>query len=77
MLPAVEAMGGEIVECAVLVDRSGGGTQHLTSPATGPDLPAALALAARSPDVRAGRRDLPACADGAPLHTPGSSGTGA
>ena len=24
MLPAVEAMGGEIVECAVLVDRSGG-----------------------------------------------------
>ena len=26
MLPAVEAMGGEIVECVVLVDRSGGGT---------------------------------------------------
>ena len=24
MIPAVEAMGGEIVECAVLVDRSGG-----------------------------------------------------
>src|SRR4051812_19855416 len=35
MLPAVEAMGGEIVEAAVLVDRSGGGTSVLTSPATG------------------------------------------
>ena len=34
MLPAVEAMGGEIVECVVLVDRSGGRTT-LKSPATG------------------------------------------
>ena len=34
MIPAVEAMGGEIVECAVLVDRSGG-TSSLASPATG------------------------------------------
>src|SRR4029079_10449103 len=34
MLPAVEAMGGEIVECVVLVDRSGGRTT-LTSPSTG------------------------------------------
>ena len=34
MLPAVEAMGGEIVECVVLVDRSGGRTT-LTSPTTG------------------------------------------
>ena len=33
MLPVVEAMGGEIVECAVLVDRSGG-RPTLTSPAT-------------------------------------------
>src|SRR5439155_12362482 len=35
MLPAVEAMGGEIIECVVLVDRSGGGTNTLTSPSTG------------------------------------------
>ena len=35
MLPAVEAMGGEIIECVVLVDRSGGGTNRLTSPSTG------------------------------------------
>src|SRR6188472_2526650 len=34
MLPAVEAMGGEIVDCVVLVDRSGG-RQTLTSPTTG------------------------------------------
>ena len=60
MLPAVEAMGGEIVECAVLVDRSGRDTNTLTSPIDRPDLPAALALAARPADVRAGRRDLPA-----------------
>src|SRR5512143_3815539 len=33
MLPAVEVAGGEIVECAVLVDRSGG-LSTLTSPAT-------------------------------------------
>ncbi len=34
MIPAVEAMGGEIIECAVLVDRSGG-RATLTSPTTG------------------------------------------
>src|SRR4051812_20799080 len=34
MIPAVEALGGEIVECVVLVDRSGG-LATLTSPATG------------------------------------------
>src|SRR3954453_22856205 len=34
MLPAVEAMGGETVECVVLVDRSGTGTATMTSPGT-------------------------------------------
>jgi len=38
MIPAVEALGGEIVECAVLVDRSGG-RQALTSPTTGRSYP--------------------------------------
>ena len=33
MIPAVEALGGEIVECLVLVDR-GGGRETLTSPTT-------------------------------------------
>ena len=59
MLPAVEAMGGEIVECVVLVDRSGG-RATLTSPRHRPDLPAALALAAGPADLRAGRRHVPA-----------------
>ena len=59
MMPAVEAMGGEIVECVVLVDRSGG-RSTLTSPATGRTLPAAFALAAGPADLRAGPRDLPA-----------------
>ena len=39
MLPAVEEMGGEIVECAVLVDRSGRDTNTLTSPVTGRTYP--------------------------------------
>ena len=59
MLPAVEAMGGEIVECVVLVDRSGGRTT-LTSPATGRVYPLRVALAARPADLRARPRDLPA-----------------
>ena len=39
MLPAVEAMGGEIVECDLLVDRSGGVTSTLTSPSSGRSYP--------------------------------------
>ncbi len=58
MLPAVEAMGGEIVECVVLVDRSGGKTT-LTSPTTGRVYPAAIAVAAGPSDVRARPRHLP------------------
>ena len=65
MIPAVEAMGGEIVECVVLVDRSGG-RETLTSPTTGRTYPLALALAARPADVRAGRGDLPAVRRGRP-----------
>src|SRR5258705_3505812 len=38
MIPAVEAMGGEIIECVVLVDRSGG-RSTLTSPLTGRTYP--------------------------------------
>ena len=70
MLPAVEAMGGEIVECVVLVDRSGGrATPHVAGDR--PRLPAALALAARPADLRAGPGTCPRCADGTPLHAPG------
>ncbi len=59
MIPAVEAMGGEIVECAVLVDRSGG-RPTLTSPATGRVYSAPGAVAARPADVRARPGDVPA-----------------
>jgi len=76
MLPAVEAMGGEIEECAVLVDRSGG-MAALTSPATGRVY---LVRALWSMDLTTfepGSRTCPGCASGMPLHAPGSTGTAA
>ena len=77
MLPAVEAMGGEIVECAVLVDRSGGGTATLTSPETGRTYPLRSLWQLDLPTYEPGPTTCPGCADGIPLHVPGSSGTGA
>jgi orotate phosphoribosyltransferase len=77
MLPAVESMGGEIVECAVLVDRSGGGTNTLTSPRTGRVYPLRSLWRLDLPTYEPGPATCPRCADGSPLHTPGSSGTGA
>jgi orotate phosphoribosyltransferase len=77
MLPAVEAMGGEIVECAVLVDRSGGGTASLTSPSSGRTYPLRSLWQLDLPTYEPGGATCPGCAEGTPLHTPGSSGTGA
>ncbi len=77
MIPAVEAMGGEIAECVVLVDRSGGGTNTLTSPATGRAYPLRSLWRLDLPTYEAGPATCPRCADGTPLDTPGSSGTGA
>jgi orotate phosphoribosyltransferase len=76
-LPAVEAMGGEIIECVVLVDRSGGGTNTLTSPETGRVYPLRSLWRLDLPTYEPGPATCPRCADGSPLHTPGSSGTGA
>ena len=59
MIPAVEAMGGEIVECVVLVDRSGGRDDPDLADDR-PRLPAPLALGARPADLRARPGDLPA-----------------
>ena len=70
MLPAVEAMGGEIVECSVLVDRSGGRTT-LTSPTTGRVYPLRSLWQLDLPTYEAGPATCPGCADGVPLHTPG------
>ena len=75
MVPAVEAMGGEIVECVVLVDRSGG-RATLTSPATGRTYPLRALWQLDLPTYEPGAATCPRCADGMPLHTPGSSGTG-
>jgi len=76
MLPAVEAMGGEIVECEVLVDRSGGTAATLTSPASGRTYPLRSLWRLDLPTHEPGPDTCPRCADGTPLHTPGSSGTG-
>ncbi len=76
MLPAVEAMGGEIIECAVLVDRSGG-MATLTSPTTGRTYPLRSLWQLDLPTYEPGPATCPGCADGLPLHAPGSTGTGA
>ena len=75
MLPAVEGMGGEIIECVVLVDRSGG-KASLTSPTTGRTYPLRALWQLELPTYEPGAATCPRCADGTPLHTPGSSGTG-
>jgi orotate phosphoribosyltransferase len=73
MLPAVEAAGGEIVECAVLVDRSGG-MATLTSPATGRVYPLRALWSLDLPTYEPGTETCPRCAAGEPLYAPGSTG---
>ena len=73
MLPTVEAAGGEIVECAVLVDRSGG-LGALTSPATGRSYPLRALWSLELPTYEPGATTCPPCAAGVALHAPGSTG---
>lgn len=73
MLPAVEAMGGEIVECAVIVDRSGG-KASVTSPTSGRVYPVRALWAMDLETYEAGP-GCPLCAAGTPLYAPGSTGT--
>lgn len=73
MIPAVEAMGGDIVECAVLVDRSGG-RATLSSPATGRTYPLRALWQLDLPTYEPGPDSCPGCAAGEPIHVPGSSG---
>jgi orotate phosphoribosyltransferase len=75
MLPAVEAMGGEVVECAVLVDRSDG-RPTLTSPRTGRVYPLRSLWQLDLPTFEPGPGTCPQCAAGAVLHAPGSTGAG-
>jgi orotate phosphoribosyltransferase len=74
MLPAVEAHGGEIVGCLVMADRSGG-TSVLISPATGRRYPLQALWRLEIPTFEPGPATCPRCADGAPLNSPGSTGT--
>ncbi len=76
MLPAVEAMGGDVVECVVLVDRSGG-RATLTSPASGRTYPLRALWQLDLPTYEPGAATCPRCADGTPLQAPGSAGAGA
>jgi orotate phosphoribosyltransferase len=76
MIPAVEALGGEIVGCEVLVDRSGG-RAALTSPTTGRTYPVRALWQLDLPTYEAGPETCPRCATGDPLHAPGSTGTSA
>jgi hypothetical protein len=75
MIPAVEAAGGEIVECAVLVDRSGG-RATLVSPASGRVYPLRALWQLELPTYEPGAGSCPRCAAGEPAVKPGSSGTG-
>ena len=75
MIPAVEALGGEIVECAVIVDRSGG-LSAITSPVTGRVYPLRALWRLQLPTYEPGAATCPRCAAGEPAVKPGSSGTG-
>jgi orotate phosphoribosyltransferase len=74
MIPEVEAAGGEIVDCHVLVDRSGG-TTTLTSPVTGRVYPLTALWVLDLPTYAPGLKTCPRCALGEPIHVPGSGGT--
>ena len=73
MLPPVEEAGGVVVGCAILVDRSGG-TASLISPLTGRTHPLLSLWVLDLPTHEAGAATCPMCADGIPLHAPGSTG---
>jgi orotate phosphoribosyltransferase len=75
MIPAVEEQGGEIIECEVLVDRSGG-RAALESPTTGRSYALRSLWQLDLPTYEPGPATCPRCADGTPLHAPGSTGTG-
>jgi orotate phosphoribosyltransferase len=73
MIPAVEALGGEIVSCVVLADRSGG-LAALTSPLTGRTYPLRALWQLQLPTYDPGPETCPACKAGVPLYAPGSTG---
>ena len=73
MIPAVEAAGGDIIECHVLVDRSGG-MATLTSPTSGRVYPLRALWVLELPTFEPGPATCPRCALGEPVQAPGSGG---
>ena len=73
MIPAVESAGGEIIECVVLVDRSGG-MSTLTSPGTGRRYPLSALWILDLPSYEPGSETCPLCTEGIELDAPGSKG---
>jgi orotate phosphoribosyltransferase len=76
MLPAVEAQGGEIAGCEVLVDRSRG-RATVESPRTGRSYPLRALWRLELPTYEPGPDTCPRCAAREPIVAPGSTGTGA
>jgi orotate phosphoribosyltransferase len=74
LLAASEAMGGEVVECEVLVDRSGYGRATLASPTTGRLYALRSLWQLDLPTYEPGPATCPRCADGTLLLTVGGTG---
>ena len=74
MLPPLERAGADLVLATVLVDRSGG-TEAVTSPATGRTYPVEALWTLDLPTFGPGPPTCPACAASLPLEAPGSTGT--
>ena len=74
-LERFKAQGGEIVECDVLSDRSGG-KAALESPATGRSYALRSLWQLDLPTYEPGSKTCPRYADGTPLQAPGSTGAG-
>ncbi len=77
MIPAVETLGGEIVGCHVLVDRSGEARRTITSPRTGRSYPLRSLWRLDLSTYEPGPQTCPLCAAGTPIHAPGSAGVSA
>jgi len=73
MLPAVEALGGEVVGCHVLADRSGG-LAALSSPRSGRTYPLEALWTLEVATFEPGPAGCPGCASGEPLTIPGAAG---
>jgi orotate phosphoribosyltransferase len=75
MLPAVEALGGEVVGCHVLVDRSGEDRSTIESPVSGRVYPLRSLWRLDLPTYEGTIESCPLCKARVPLEAPGSTGT--